>query len=264
VSFKRSSSRPNAAAGRCVRRRRVMSRPVSRSSSAARLTRVSMNELHEREPMTPDDLARWRGANEWKLRWYPDTQPPALKSVPNGYLRISLPPHRGEQVRSNWAEGPRGGLDRKLPAFFAELERRAGMKDDCRAEERRRESELRRQHALEQAERERLQRIEQARVEQLRHEVASWRFSADVREYVEALRARDDTLATEQRTAVIEWCEWALDWAQRNDPSRSLNASAGSTVTTNGSRATAIQVRRALVTPPSTRLQRDGSSNHRD
>lgn len=37
---------------------------------------ISMSELHEREPMSPDDLARWRRANEWKLRWYPDTQPP--------------------------------------------------------------------------------------------------------------------------------------------------------------------------------------------
>jgi len=44
-----------------------------------------MGELHERVPMTEEDLARWRRDNGWKLRWYPEREPPTMKSVPNGF-----------------------------------------------------------------------------------------------------------------------------------------------------------------------------------
>lgn len=43
---------------------------------------VSMHELHEREPMTDDDIARWRRSKEWELRRDPGLEPPTLKSLP--------------------------------------------------------------------------------------------------------------------------------------------------------------------------------------
>jgi hypothetical protein len=185
-----------------------------------------MGELHERVPMSSDDLARWRRDNEWTLRWDPDRAPPTMKSVPNGLLRLSLPSRWRTKARSNWTEGPRGGLEGKLPGFFAELERRA-EEDDHRAEERQRQAELRRQHELEQIERQRLQQIEQARLEQLTKEVASWRLADDVRTYVTAIRRRAEAENPANGAEILDWCDWALSWADRSDPELNLERLAG-------------------------------------
>lgn len=62
----------------------------------------------------------WCKADAWELRWYPDKKVPTLKSVPNGQLRLSLPQH-WEGSRTNWTEGPRGGLETKFESISAEL-----------------------------------------------------------------------------------------------------------------------------------------------
>jgi hypothetical protein len=103
---------------------------------------VSIYELHDRVAMTSEEIERWRKKKEWQLRWNPRLKQPTLKSVPNGYLKLESERYRGGG-RSSWSEGLRGPLDRKLPAFFDELERRA-VEDDERAERRRQEELARR------------------------------------------------------------------------------------------------------------------------
>jgi hypothetical protein len=176
---------------------------------------LSMHELHEREPMTPDDISRWRKAKEWRLRWNPELQPPAQKSVPNGYLKLSSPNWHGG--RSSWSEGPRGPLDRKLPQFFEELEQRAEA-DDHRAEERRREIEARRRREQLELERQRLARRDEERMTRLAREISAWQLAGDARAYIEALRATLDDLDPDTRSRVREWCDWAENWAAKNDP----------------------------------------------
>lgn len=177
---------------------------------------VSIHELHERAPMTASDVAQWRRENYWKLQSTPDLEPPAVRSVPNGRLKLELP-SAWDGTRSSWSEGPRGPLEAKLPAFFAELERRAEA-DDRAAEQRQRQQELRRQQELEMLEQEQVIRLEQLKVEQLAGEITTWRLAADVRVYVAALRERLAELDDETRVRVGEWCQWAEDWADRRDP----------------------------------------------
>jgi hypothetical protein len=67
-----------------------------------------LHELHDRVPVTEDDLARWRKKKEWRLRWEPNLKPPTQKSVPNGYLKLLSPTWHGG--RSSWSEDHVGQL----------------------------------------------------------------------------------------------------------------------------------------------------------
>lgn len=186
---------------------------------------VSVHELHERVPMTAADVESWRREHEWRLRWNPETKVPTQRSVPNGFMKLSLP-STWQGDRSSWSEGPRGPLDRKLPQFFAELERRAAA-DDVRAEQRRRAEEQRQRELALRRERDRLQAIEAERAERLLGEVERWRRSADVRAYVAALHAGLDQMDLQTRNRVLAWCAWASRWADENDPVLAPAAVAG-------------------------------------
>jgi hypothetical protein len=185
---------------------------------------VSIQELHDRVPMLDEDLARWRRHNESKLRWYPDTKIPTVKSIPNGYLKLCLSPGRGG--RTTWSEGPRGPLERKLPSFFAEIERRAD-EDDRLAEERRHRAALLRAQEQERIERQLQAQREQQRVEQLRAEITAWELAARSRHYIAALRARLGELDPETGLRLGRWCEWLEAWAERSDPVRNPDLVAG-------------------------------------
>lgn len=181
---------------------------------------ISIREMHDRVPMTDADVVRWRKSREWQLRWQTDLEPPALKSVPNGYLKLSSSTWHGG--RSTWSEGPRGPLDRKLPQFFGELERRA-KDDDCRDAERRREAEERRRRELENLERRRREGLERERAERLVGEIGAWRLASDAREFVAAIREHlgDDAGIDEgTRARIFAGCDWAAEWARTTDPVR--------------------------------------------
>jgi hypothetical protein len=186
---------------------------------------VSVHELHDRVPMTVAEVESWRREHEWRLRWNPETRVPTVRSVPNGFMKLSLP-STWQGDRSSWSEGPRGPLDRKLPQFFAELERRADA-DDVRAEQRRQAEEERQHELAARRERERLQAIEDERARRLLAEVEQWRRSADVRAYVAALNARSESLDAETRDRILAWCAWASRWADQNDPALAPASLAG-------------------------------------
>jgi hypothetical protein len=106
---------------------------------------VEVTQLTDRVALTAEDVEHWRRQEAKRFRFSSDAelQPPNWKHVPNGYLRLSLPQRR-DGGRSNWSAGPRGGLDRKLPSFFVELERRARfLGAHCSARSRRNEAEVR-------------------------------------------------------------------------------------------------------------------------
>lgn len=156
---RQSSPRPSGGGWKVVSSRGYESTGVSvevRGHAYA----IGFQELHDRVPLTTNELERWRKKKEWQLRWNPGLKEPTHKSVPNGYLKLVSPSWHGG--RSTWSEGPRGPLDRKLPSFFDELERRADQ-DDVRAEQLRREAELQRQRELELIEQRRLAQIEESR-----------------------------------------------------------------------------------------------------
>jgi hypothetical protein len=99
------------------------------------------------------------------------------------------------------------------------LEQRA-VEDD---EHEKQLAEHRERFRREQEEREaraRAQRIDRARSERLVREAAAWERSSQIRRYVAALKERSQELDLSERQRVLEWCEWAADWADRSDPSR--------------------------------------------
>lgn len=188
---------------------------------------IEVTELTDRVPLTAGELEAWRReeAKRHRFSWEREREPPSGRNVPNGYLRISLA-HRRDGRRSNWSGGPRGGLERKLPDFFTELERRADDDDKRDAERRRRAEEWRRQE-LERLERQRLAQVERARATRLFEEIAAWRRAQEVDEYVAALRARLSDLDPAARTRLAAWCDWAENWAQRTDPVQNAGAVRG-------------------------------------
>lgn len=177
--------------------------------------RFSIHELHDRVAMTEDDLRRWRADNEWKLRWHPESVPPQRKSVPNGFLRLELESNY-DGSRTSWSEGRRGPLERKLPQFFRELERRAdedGRKGEARSEaNERRDEQLR-----DELGRRLLHEAEAARVEQLLEDVRMWRVAHDIRGYIAALRANEPSGPVHGR-GLAERIAWAEAHADAMDP----------------------------------------------
>src|SRR5581483_7225924 len=148
------------------------------------------------------------------LRWNPDLKPPTQKSIPNGYLKLLSPSWHGG--RSSWSEGPRGPIDRKLPQFFEELERRV-IEDDRRDEQRRLEEiERQRQHEILLRQREQ-QALQQANAERLGAELRDWHTAQDARAYAAALNTvgldSDD-----ERERLKEWTTWIERWADAVDP----------------------------------------------
>jgi hypothetical protein len=179
---------------------------------------IEITELHDKVPLTADELADWdrREAKKKYYEWQKRPERPTTKKVPNGYLRISLP-SSWNGSRNNFSEGPRGGIERRLPTLFEELERRADA-DDRRAEERRRQEEERHRQEVERAERDRMLRSESARVDRLTSEIAAWRLATATRDYVAALRQRLPALSGEDAARVRAWCDWASSWSDRTDP----------------------------------------------
>jgi hypothetical protein len=176
---------------------------------------VEIVELMQKAPMTAADVERWERQHHFRLSLN-DPKVPTSKSVPSGRLRVSLPA-RWDGSRCNWAEGPRGGFENKLPSLFTELERRA-VEDQERAAERER---LARQRELEAEQRRRALeavRLEEQRAQRLLEEVTSWKASSDVLEYVQALRRAVDQLSSSDRVKVNAWCDWAEAWARGSDP----------------------------------------------
>jgi hypothetical protein len=177
---------------------------------------IQLVELTTRVPYTDAELARWIRDNDWRLKWRRDPTPPTHHPVANGYLRISLPDYRSN-ARSNWAEGPRGPLERKFESFFAEITRR--LEEDMKLDaERDRRAALRQEHELRMREAAAQEAAEKAKVDEFAEQVAAWRLAQDAREYAAALRARAAELDPENRGRLVEWCDWAVGWADASDP----------------------------------------------
>jgi hypothetical protein len=70
-------------------------------------------------------------------------------------------------------------------------------------------------------------RIENGRVTRLLSGVDAWRQSAEVRAYVAVLEESSAGLGADERKYTAEWCAWAMDWADRSDPSRHVIVTTG-------------------------------------
>lgn len=144
-------------------------------------------------------------------------KPPKYDHEPNEYLRIELERTWGGGQRS-WSEGPRGPIDRKLPAVLDEITRRHE-----RAKERRLQAEAeslereRQWHVVHERAKVLLQ--ESHRAEVLGRQADDWRRSGELRAYVQAMSEKANAITSdEERAGASEWVGWASAFAERLDP----------------------------------------------
>lgn len=144
-------------------------------------------------------------------------KPPKYDYTPNEYLRIELE-RTWDGGQRSWSEGPRGPIDRKLPAVLEEVTRRHERSKERRlqAEGERLERE-RHWHVVHERAKVLLQ--EHHRAEVLVKQADDWHRARQLRAYVEAMRERADAITSdEERSVASQWVEWAGGFAERLDP----------------------------------------------
>lgn len=154
-------------------------------------------------------------AREVGDRWAPT--PPKYDHTPNAYLRVELDRSWGGS-RYSWSEGPRGPIDRKLPAVLEEITHRHEGAKERRLQA---EAELiereRQWHVIHDRAKVLLQ--ESHRADVLGEQADDWRRARELREYVEAMRLKATAIASDdERTAALEWIEWSSRFAESLDP----------------------------------------------
>lgn len=172
---------------------------------------VRVEQLIDRSPHIPTE-EELRRQKSW------GSSPPKYDHTPNDYLRIELDGGGWEGKQSNFSEGPRGPIDRKLRRVIDEIAYRSE-----RAKERRlqadaeREERERRWHAARGRAEVLLQ--EHHRAEVLVKQADDWHAAGKLRAYVEAMREKADAITSDdERAAASEWVEWASGFAERLDP----------------------------------------------
>lgn len=148
--------------------------------------------------------------------------------VPSGQLCLQLRPESGSYVHWQVRDGERVKVEDRLNKFFIAALRRVD-EERKREREREREASVRREaerKRLEEEERQReaeeTRKREQAKVQALINEVARWRQSREIREYLAEVRRvfakRGQVI--DPRSELDEWMKWAERTAVGMDPLR--------------------------------------------
>lgn len=172
---------------------------------------VRIVQLTDRSPHVPTE-EELRRQQSW------GSKPPKYDHTPNDYLRIELDGGGWEGKQSNFSEGPRGRIDRKLRRVIEEIAYRSERAKERRlhADAERLERERRWHEARARAE---VLLQEHHRAEVLMKQADDWHRAGQLRTYVEAVRQKADALTSdEERAAASEWVEWAAAFAKRLDP----------------------------------------------
>lgn len=148
-------------------------------------------------------------------RW--GRKPPKYDYTPNEYLRIELE-RTWDGTQRSWSEGPRGPIDRKLPAVLEEITRRHERSKQRRLQADAERLEHERQwHVAHERAKVLLQVHHRAEV--LCEQANDWSRAGQLRAYVEAMREKANAITSdEERAAASAWVEWAGAFAERLDP----------------------------------------------
>lgn len=147
-------------------------------------------------------------------RW--GTRPPKYDHIPNDSLRIEID-SRWDGQQHSWSEGKRGPLEDKLTAIIEEIERRHAYAQERRIEQQRAD-EQREHRRLEAVERAKMLLRETHRAKILAEQVSSWRYTTQLREYVETMECSAAALEGVEREAALAWIGWARKECDRVDP----------------------------------------------
>lgn len=183
-------------------------------------------------PLTPRE-GKDKEQHSWR---YPR---PLYNQVPSGRLalRIGSAPYTG--IRRTVADSTGRRLEQNLNKFVEVLVLGAERQQSERIKRERQEREWKEQerHRIEEQER---QWKERQRVERLTKQVEDWNRSRLIREYVKDMRTVTQNPGTWNFAGIplLEWMEWALNYADRLDPIgpiRTSQASATSAEVAQGS-----------------------------
>lgn len=143
--------------------------------------------------------------------------------MPNGKLLLRINDNLGGH-RSKWSEGKKGKIEDKLASFINGLFVAAAYLK----KERQEREERSRKWREEEEERQRKTRAleeEKQKLQVLEQQVAAWQKSRALRAFVRAAVRKVKTYEPDSKFG--KWVEWAITYADRNDPLRELKPSAG-------------------------------------
>ncbi len=171
---------------------------------------LSERQKQVKEDLTPEELEKpWNAAFGVKSR---------MTLQPTGALIFKIQTWIGTGVRTQWRDGSRGPLEKRLNEIVAGLLAAAGTLHQQRLE---REEEQRRllTERIEREKREEAHRKVARRIQALLQQVTRWLQAADVRAYVDAVHtAARRGRAKIDRERLKTWASWALARADQMDP----------------------------------------------
>lgn len=174
-----------------------------------------LEEKTRRDPYQPTPAEQKKLKEDPYYRW----RLPNDKFIPTGHLSLQLNTGYGSGLRSTWADGKQQRIEYCLNKFIATAYQAAAHQKADRLERERQhrvweEQERRRVILKEQI------KLEQARLDRLAEQAKAWQESQQLRAYIRAVRGAG-YYPRQNITGGIgidDWCAWALDQANRLDP----------------------------------------------
>jgi len=174
-----------------------------------------LEEKIRREPYQPTP-AEQKKLDENRYYRY---QLPDDKFVPTGQLCLKLDTGYGSGLRSSWADGKKQRIEHCLNKFLVAAYQAAAYQKAKRLE-REREERARRERERQLAILRKQIEHEQARLDLLNEQSRAWQEACQLRDYVQAVRSTGyySRQAITDGRDLDEWCAWALEQANRLDP----------------------------------------------
>jgi hypothetical protein len=185
---------------------------------------IRLYELISQVKHVPTDEERVR------IKKYPEIHGvPEYDERPAGKLTLAICREEFGGVRMRWVDGKGHPLETKLDSFLVGLGDAARAKRawrEAKEEQERQWQERRRKE--EEAESRRWE--DRARAEKLTQQVDDWSRGRLIRKYVADLKAHAvrPEIWTIDKVPLVEWMQWALDYADRIDPVAPIRARAKS------------------------------------
>ena len=144
---------------------------------------------------------------------------PDYKYFPSGDLSLKLDTGYSSGLRGTWADGKQQRVEKCLNKFIAEAYKLAAHQKAARIERERQKREWAEQERREEILRQQIEQ-EQKRLDRFTKQAKAWQEAQQLRAYIEAVRSAGyyPLRAITGGRDINEWCAWALEQANRLDP----------------------------------------------
>lgn len=144
---------------------------------------------------------------------------PDYKYFPSGDLSLKLDTGYSSGLRGTWADGKQQRVEKCLNKFIAEAYKLAAHQKAARIERERQKREWAEQERRREILRQQIEQ-EQKRLDKFTEQARAWQEAQQWRAYVQAVRSAGYYAIGEITGGrnIDEWCSWALEQANRRDP----------------------------------------------